>query len=236
MRSPALRIILVSTAVVTATAASALTLSGINGFPTDASGNWHTGWYNTYGGSDDIGKNGYVIAAADTQGSFLNSGNSAQTSISFDLNTPGTYNFLVFWDGEEIFAGRDFWGLNLFFNGNNSAAGISAFAQPQGSDRPESPQYWANGGLTLTLDGKSSIFGTGSTVFQDGDKSVALTRYVTNKSSVYQLDRVDNWSIRTSGRNDHVTEFTLQVVPEPATLGALGTGILALTRMRRRRR
>jgi hypothetical protein len=212
-----------------AAASNAVSLTGICGFVTDAGGNWQIGWYNTHG--PDGGKNAYVVRD-DVNGGFLNSGNGAATQVSIDLSAPGDYTLFSYFDGNEIYGGRDFWGLNLFFDGDQEAPGISAFGAPQGSG-DNNPEFWANSGNTLNLAADEDRWGSGSLSYRSGNTEVILTRYATT-SDVYSLDRVDNFQLGSSGRNDHVTVIGLTVVPEPASLSALVLGSLALLRRRRK--
>lgn len=210
-------------------AAHAVSLTGICGFVTDAGGNWQIGWYNTHG--PDGGKNAYVVRD-DVQGAFVNSGNGAATEISIDLSAPGTYRLFGYFDGTEIYGGRDFWGVNLFFDGNQGAPGISAYARPQWAG-DSSPEYWANSGNTLNLAADENVQGSGSLSYHSGNTEILLTRYATT-SNVFELDRVDNFKLGASGRNDHITVLELTVVPEPASLAVVGIGIVGLLRKRRR--
>lgn len=208
--------------------ASALTLTGVCGFPTDASGNWQIGWYNSYG--PDGGKNAYVVRDS-IEGAFVNSGNDAAAQISIDLSVPGTYKLFTFFDGNEIYSPRDHWGLNLFFDGHNLSPGISAFAAPVRAGNTM-PGFQANSGVTLDLSGGVNVLGAGSLVYESGSTQVRLVEYATT-ADVYNVDRVDNFRLGASGRNDHVTVVGLQVVPEPATVAGLALGVLALVRRRR---
>ncbi len=209
--------------------ANALTLTGLNGTPTDANGNWHTGWYNTFG--PEIGKNAYVAVGSLT-GAFVNSGNSASTLLSIDLH-PGVYHLYAFFDGNEITPGRDFWGINLFFNGSSESAGISAFGVPKGFG-DEDPEFFANGGQTRNLSGAANITAANSLLYTDGDLTVTLTKYCTDKVDVHSVDRVGQYALGVNGRDDHIVEMELTVVPEPATLAALGLGAAALLRRRKK--
>ncbi len=206
----------------------ALSLTGICGFPTDANGNWKIGWYNTHG--PDVGKNGYVALDNVTSG-FVNSGNAGSTEISIDLNTVGTHRLFVYFDGSEIYSGRDFWGVNLFFNGHNDAAGISAFGHAEYAVDLAAPQFFADSANTLNKNGDLNIAGAGTLVYSDGNRKVTLTSYSTT-ADVYNFDRVDNFKLGSSGRNDHVTVLDLTVVPEPASMAVIGVGILGLIRRR----
>lgn len=209
--------------------ANALTLTGINGTPTDSNGNWHTGWYNTFG--PEIGKNAYV-ALGSAEGAFLNSGNGPSTLLSINLN-PGVYNLFAYFDGNEIYAGRDYWGVNLFFNGSTETTGISAFAAPKGHGDTD-PEFTANAGQTRNLSGSANIMAANSLLYQEGEVTVTLTGFSTNKVDVYNRDRVGQYALGVNGRDDHVVEMQLTVVPEPASLAAIGVGIAAVLRRRRK--
>lgn len=208
--------------------AQATSLTGICGFPTDELGNWKIGWYNTHG--PDGGKNGYVTVG-DVNGSFHNSGNGASTQISLDLTAPGTYTIYAFFDGDEMTAGREFWGVNLFFGNDTTNPGISAFGRAQWNG-DSTPDFFANGGTTLDVAGENDVLGANRLTHSIGNWSVELTAFRT-MADVYTLDRVDNFKLGSSGRNDHIAMMELTVVPEPATLAALGLGVLGLRRRRR---
>ena len=212
--------------LVVAASAFSVRLTGLNGTPTDSNGNWHTGWYNTYGDSRDPGKNAY-LAMGDANGVFLNSGNTASSlALDIDLSRPGVYSLFAFFDGREIYAGRDFWSLNLFFDGETMNPGISVYGRPDyvGSQTP--PEVWANSRRQLDVTGRHGVLGSGSFTFGD----VRLTGFRTMVDS--GLDRVNNFAIGASGRTDHVAQFTLEVVPEPASWAALGLGLVTLRRLK----
>lgn len=216
---------------IASTGANALSLTGICGFPTDDAGNWHTGWYNTFG--PDAGKNAYVVVGPNVNGAFVNSGNGAPTQVSIDLSTPGDYTLFAFFDGNEMTPGRDFWGINLFFDGNGSTPGISAFAKPQWANEAAPPAFSANTGTTLDLTASHAIAGSGSLTYSGSGATAVLSRYATT-ANVYSLDRVNNFALGASGRNDHVAVIGLHVVPEPASVAALGLGVVSLIRRRRK--
>lgn len=214
--------------VLLASTAQATNLTGICGFPTDENGNWKIGWYNTHG--PDPGKNGYVTVG-DVNGSFLNSGNNADTQITLDLSAPGTYTVYAFFDGNEMTAGREYWGVNLFFGEDTTSPGISAFGRAQWAGDADQG-YFANGGNTLDVTGESDVLGANRLSHSIGNWSVELTAFRT-MADVYSLDRVNNFSLGASGRNDHIAMMELTVVPEPATMAVLGLGLLGLRRRRR---
>lgn len=210
--------------------ASAVTLTGICGFPTDDAGNWKIGWYNTHG--PDPGKNAY-ITVGDVDGGFVNSGNSASTGIILDLSAPGTYRVYAFFDGDEMTAGRETWGINLFFDGQNSNPGISVFGRARWATDNGPATFAANGGTTLDLTGLNNVAGANQLSYSAGGTTIELTSFATT-ADVYSLDRVDNFALGASGRNDHIAVVELTVVPEPASFAILGLGVAGLVRRRRR--
>jgi hypothetical protein len=217
-----------------AAASHSLTLTGINGTPSDSIGNWEIGWYNTYGSQNDVGKNAYVSLGNSLTSQFVNSGNGPDTMINIDLSVPGTYHLVAFFDGNEIYPGRDFWALNLFFNGQNHNPGISAVTTPSYSEPGPDSTFWASSGATKNLSGYGDTFAAGSLIYQSGHYSVALTKYTIAAQQSYSLDRVSQYGWGVNDRDDHVVELTLLVVPEPTTVMALAVGAVALLRRRRR--
>lgn len=220
--------------VLSASSSFALRLTGLNGSPTDASGNWHTGWYNTYGGNGDTGKNAFIVLGDNPNGAFINSGNSpTATGIDVDLTAPGRYKLIAFFDGYEIYQGRDFWSLNLFFNGANVNPAISVFGRPDYGTSQTPPDFWANSGRQVSVDAKIQVWGSGTKSATIGDRTVTLTNFRTAVDA-YHLDRVNNFALGASGRYDHVAEMTLQVVPEPTGLAAIALGLITMLRLRRK--
>lgn len=208
--------------------ASAVSLTGICGFPTDEMGNWKIGWYNTHG--PDPGKNAYVTVGS-VHGGFINSGNGGSTDVAIDLSAPGKYHLFAYFDGDEMTAGREYWGVNLFFDGSNASPGISAFGRAQWAVDAGPGEFISNGGMTLDVTGLTSVAGANQLVYTSGGWSVELTGFATT-ADIYALDRVNNFSLGASGRNDHIAVMELTVVPEPATLVSLSLGGLTLLRRR----
>ncbi len=215
-------------------ASADIALTGLIEFSMDATGASSGGSiWNSRGG--DAFFNLYVTGAdSGIGGGFVNSGNAAGAGINLTLS-PGTSQFFIFGEpGADI----GHFALNLFFNGNNSAPGISAFAATNTSATPPSPSFAADGSLsTLALDG-SSAAGAGTLDYTSGGTTVTLTAYQWSAPGIENLDRVSAFNDVPSGANDFVGSFTLQVstVPEPASVAMLAGGAVVLLGFGRRRR
>jgi len=228
-------------AAVSATAASqTITLTGINWFTLDSTGRYTGGYANTYGG-DTASRNLYITENDPVGlGPLLNSGNFASlpTRVQVDLSEPGTYNFEMYCNGGSS-ARIPFWGLNLFFDGNDLQPGISVNGVV---DTPGFQTIAPEG--TPTLDpfsmGLVTSSGPGQQVFSVGGKRVTLTSYCTWDPTHFNLDRVGDFSDcggLGNGTKDDVIDFSLRVsapTPEPCSLG-LTVGSVGLFFVRRRR-
>lgn len=225
-----------------ASAAHAQRLTGINWYTTDSGKHFTGGYGNTYGG-DTASRNLYVsVNQAIGGGPLLNSGNltTAPTRIDVDLSAPGTYNFQVYCNDESTVQ-NPFWGLNLFFDGNDLQPGISVW------NVVDTPGFQAvNPVGTPTLDPPTmglvqSGNGNVQPVYVGASSQLTLTNYRTWSVHHYNVDRVDNFDSMGGNGNgtlDDVVEFTIQSqpVPEPTSLLAFVPGVATLIRLRRKRR
>jgi hypothetical protein len=164
---------------------------------------------------------------------FINSGNGAGTSISYAL-TPGTYQFYFFCDPlAENNPG--YYGLNLFFDGNNNTSpGISAFSPAATSAANAVPAGF--GTLVLSVNTNSPnpppgsyiytatpVSAPGTLTYTADGLSVTLTAYGFGLPGVFGgpgLDRVGNLNDAPDGQLDGVGFFDLTVVsvPEPSAM------------------
>lgn len=222
-----------------ARAQAQLQLTGITVFSTDMNGNIiSTASFNTFGG--DLIPNIYVINDP-VMTSYYNSGDSGGASA------PTGINLSLSLGAREIFCSVDpggtalasFYGINLFFNGNNTTPRISAFTAIN------TPAGVPNGGTTLANSGGATpVPGANTLTFTDPSGAmVVLTAFNYASSRVaglptdYPEDLVGQFSLGANGTPDNYVDFTLSVVPEPSTwaLLACGAGALALLVRRNRR-
>ncbi len=229
-------------AAYSAAAAQTITLTGANWYTLNSAKQYTGGFANTYGG-DTYSRNLYMTEdQTPGMGSLLNSANltTLPTRIQIDLSAPGTHTFQMFCNGESTGI-TPYWGLNLFFNGNDLQPGISVqntadVAGYQGINPVGTP----------TLDPRTMglVQSSGSgplNVFSVGPTTVTLMSYSTWDAGHYNLDRVDNFTDDGglgNGTKDNVIEFTLKTttpVPEPCSLLVLGGSAIAVMARRRAR-
>lgn len=232
-------------AVVGSAGAQTISLTGVNWYTLD-SGNQYTGGYaNTYGG-DTYSRNLYGTEnQAVGQGALLNSQNltTMPTRISVNMSAPGTYNFQMYCNDEST-TQNPFWGLNLFFNGDDLRPGISVrnVVNVSGFQTQNAVGTPTLNPLTMGLVQEGGGSGGPGPVFVGGGMQVRLTAFNTWSANHYNVDRVDNFTDDGglgNGTKDDVIEFTLQVqpVPEPCSLVVLsGASLAAILRRRVRTR
>jgi hypothetical protein len=206
------------------------TLTGITVFSADLNGNIvTTAVFNTFGG--DLVPNIYVIDNPVTS-TYLNSGDTGGTSAPTGISIPLALG------GREFFASVDptgsvqgtFYGLNLFFNGNNTTPGISAFTALN------TPAGTANSGSTLANSGGLTLVpGANTLIFNDPSGYVvtlSLFNYATSRvaglPTDFPEDLVGPFALGANGTPDNYVDFTLTVVPEPSTWALIATGVGAL--------
>jgi hypothetical protein len=213
--------------------ARAASITGLIVFDTDSSGNRAvTRAWNTNGG-DGI----YNIYMTDTTfgGAFVNADDDANTSLNYAL-TPGAYQFYMY---GEATASDPYYGLNLFFDGDNTNPGISAFAQANTdpADAPAYPAISANGAAnTPDLLNNGGQSGANTLVYNDGSVIVTLTDYWFSNANVRSENRVQAFDETAGGGLDLTGAFavTVTAVPEPSTASLLALGLVGIAAMRRR--
>ncbi len=189
------------------------TLTGAIAFSTDSSGNATGQWWNTLG--LDGGWNLYVVQGA-PGGAFVNTGNSASTSISIPLSVgANTFTF----EGDYS-VDISYQGLNLFFDGNNTVPAISVF------DAVGVTGGLPNGGTTRQLDG-TTIAGANSLVAYVDSYRVTVSGFLA-RLAVSGTDRVSPYADSADGSNDNLITLTITVEAAPAIPALGGTGLFGL--------
>jgi hypothetical protein len=230
---PPLRKFLVASAlllaVVTANPAGAITLTGLHGWGSDASGNFvGPARWNTL--ADGGSTHNLWLIQGGLGGSFINGPTDADVGINVDLPL-GVHTFTFHAEGGT----PAYFGLNLFFDGETLNPSISVFAVSDESGTGPDPEYFPTGGTTLAL-AHVLVPGANSLSFASGSLEITLSDFRWSVPSVELLDRVGDLSTGPSGTHDSVGQFTLQVIPEPSTALLLATGLIGLAINGRRRR
>lgn len=180
-----------------ATSVEAQTLTDIVLSRISGDGNTINEGWNTRGNETSV-SNLYLLNG-DT---FVNSGNSAATSIAVALNTPGTYTFNF--AGENVNSNTaPQLAINFFFNGNASSPGISARGLDGGGFAP-------NGGTT-NLPDFTPVAGSNSLSFNSNGFLITLTNYSYQTAS--GTDQVSSFNNAPNGLGDTIGTFTLSVAP-----------------------
>jgi hypothetical protein len=137
----------------------------------------------------------------------VNGPSDAEAGIAVQLEAGNSYTFYIFGQpGPGTFTG--FNGLNLFFDGNNSVPGLSAFGTTDGS------VFLPNSSATLTLQG-ASVKGSGSTAYSADGVVVALTGYEwhTPETSPGDVCQAFAFSPASGDVLSFFGSFTLQAFP-----------------------
>lgn len=221
--------------------ATAATLTDSTVFSTNSEGNNWNGWiWNTQGQPADIPNrwNLYYSTAASPP-AFINGGNDAGAQISIALDA-GVYDFYIFGESAttDLHPEQHFV-LNLYFNGNQSAPGISGL---YGASCPVVCAASHPNGLDILGDAGAPEAGTLS--FVDGTQTVTLTAFDWivdgDVNEVWEHWAGPYFDYTPYGSPDFVGHVQLTVtdvatVPVPAGLPLLAGGLVLLGAMRRRR-
>ena len=218
--------------------ANAALLTDLTVFSTNSDGHaYYSLIWNTQGTPDDR-FNLYVSTSPDfTSPTFINGYNDADTQISIDLQ-PGTYYFTLF--GESAFTpvpGDVHFVTNLYFDGNQSAPGISGL---YGAACPTVCAAGHSNGQNIT--GTAFQPEAGTLAWSDGTVNVTLAEFtwITNRTDIDEVWPYWADHLPYSGGNgtpDFFGTMRLEVtaVPEPGVALLLLTGAAGAV-MRRARR
>jgi len=100
----------------------------------------------------------------------VNGPSDAQAGIALPLEVGNSYTYYIFGAQGAL---DKFYGLNLFFDGNNSTPGISVYGAVNKAN------FRANGGSTITMD-RTPVMGSGSTFYSSGGAIVVQNGYDWN--------------------------------------------------------
>jgi hypothetical protein len=133
----------------------------------------------------------------------VNGPSDAQAAIDISLEAGHGYKFYIF---GQPGASTGFNGLNLFFEGNNSAPGISVFGAT------DSPSFLPDSSTTFTLQG-TSVAGAGSVAYSSGGVTVVLVGYDWNSPATPPGDVCQSKEFSPGDGPDFYGSFTLRVFP-----------------------
>jgi hypothetical protein len=180
-----------------------ITLTGAIQFSTNATGAAYGGLlWNTLGGDSyyDL-----WMSLGPDAASAVNGPSDAQAGISIALKAFNGYVYYIYGQpGPGIVTG--FNGLNLFFDGNNSTPGISAFGATNSSD------YLRNGSTTFTLQGTAAA-GSGTNFYSADGVTVVLTGYNWNAPATPPGDVCQAFLFAAGDGPDYYGSVTLEAYP-----------------------
>ena len=182
------------------------TLTGAIQFSTNSIGAFYDGQiWNTLGG--DYWWDLWLARNPDAT-SPVNGPSDAQAGIAIPLESGNAYKYYIFSEPSGTFS---FVGLNLFFDGNNSAPGISVFGAVN------SPNFAPSASTSLTLQG-TSVAGAGSASYSSGGVVVVLSGFDWNTAATPPGDVCQGLAFTPLPGDvaDFFGSFTLQVWPAAA--------------------
>jgi uncharacterized protein (TIGR03437 family) len=152
----------------------------------------------------------WVIQGEDN-GAFVNGPTLKDSAINVPLAS-GTYTFSIYGNGQTVVSPT--FGLNLFFNFDNSHPKISVVAPMNTSTSGFYPAFSATSAQTFDIN-QTLVKGAGSLTFTDGQTKVTLLSYHWTIPIANKKDRVSGVDTKPDNTNDYLGEFTLQISAPP---------------------
>ena len=211
-RNAALAVVLAGTlAALPRESSAVITLTGVNEFSTDNSGNWTSDHYiwDTRGNINTA--YGLWMINGAFGGPFVNGPDMANAPINVPLPN-GIYTFSFHGDGfinEPGPASNPRWGMNLFFNGDTYSPGISVTAAEKTGG--VTPPFSPNASSSTPNLRIQSIPAANSRSFASGGQAVTITAYQWSNPAVLNVNRVSPSTTTFDGFPDYTGQITLNV-------------------------
>ena len=189
------QILVIVTVLMLPATSHALSLTGLHGWGSDASGNFVSGQEHSNTLTDGGTSFNLWVIQGGLGGQFINGPTDADAAIDVPLTT-GVHHFTF--HGTSFGAPSNF-GLNRFFDGQTIVPSISVFSASDESAIGPDPAFFANSGTTLAL-----LFlqtpGAGTLSFVSGQLEITLIDFVWSDPTVYALERVGGLSTGPDGQ------------------------------------
>ena len=198
-------------------------LTGLTVYSTFADGNFRNlDFWDT--SADNFAFNVYLTSPnAGINGPFANASDGAALAPNISLPL-GTHTLFMF--GEPGRRG-DFYGANLYLDGDHDEPAVSVFAELNTSTTSPFPPIAPTAGETYHLTGER-LPGAGTLSAVSGGEVLTVTEFFWAPPETFSLDRVMSRDLGTSGMLDFVGMMTVEIteVREPGTYMSLAVAML----------